>query len=140
MFLLLEHIFLLSHFVLLYMFVVSISQAAGLWLLFLLLSAPWWMSLVQVLIQASWWEPLVPVHWLIELGFVALLGRAMSSGMFRDICALRTTLGSLSLMGEAVFPPCLLFSLRYPSTGACKLSGRARYQGPNGDILESLHR
>ena len=74
------------------------------------------MSLVQVLVWASWWEPLVPVHWLVELGFIALLCRAMSSGMFRDICVLRTTLGSLSLLGKAVFPPCWLFGLRYPST------------------------
>lgn len=31
-------------------------------------------------------------------------------------------------MGVAVFPPCQLFGLRYPSTGAYKLLDEARFQ------------
>ena len=65
---------------------VSVPQAVGL----LLLSALWWVRLVQGLVQASWWEGPVPAHWWVELGLVFLVGRAVSGGVFRGGCRLRT--------------------------------------------------
>ena len=40
-------------------------------------------------------------------------------------------------MGGAGFPPCWLFGLRCPSTGACRLLGGARSQCQNGDLQDS---
>lgn len=42
-------------------------------------------------------------------------------------------------MGWAVFSPCLLFGLRYSSTGAYKLLGGLKSQCQNGDLQESSH-
>ena len=39
------------------------------------------------LVQASWLEELVPAHWWVELGFVLLVGRAISRGMSRGLWA-----------------------------------------------------
>ena len=61
------------------MFMVSFPHAAGLYFLLLLVSAPWWVRLIQGLVQASWWEGLVPAHWWVDLCLVPLVGRAMSS-------------------------------------------------------------
>ena len=42
-------------------------------------------------------------------------------------------------MDWAVFPPCLLFGLRYSSTGAYKLLGGLKSQCQSGDLQESPH-
>ena len=63
----------------------------------LLVSALWWVRLVQELVQASWWKGLVTAHWWVELDPVPLVGRARSSGMSRSGCEPRKTLGSLSV-------------------------------------------
>ena len=65
------------------MFVVCVPQATGTLFLLLLVSAPSWMNLVQELVQASWYKALVPSHWCVELGIAPLVGRAMSSDVFR---------------------------------------------------------
>ena len=54
------------------------------------------MRLVPRLVQASSCEGLVPAHWLVELGLVPLVGISMSRDVFRGICALKKTLGSIS--------------------------------------------
>ena len=118
---------------------VSVLQAAESWFIILLGSAPWWVRLVLGLVQAFWWDGLVPAHWWVELGLVPLVSRAMSRGMFRGGCELRTTLGSLSADGWGFFLPCWLFGLRCPSTGACRLLSGARSQCHNGDLWERSH-
>ena len=50
----------------------------------------------------------MPAHWCVELGLVLLVGRAVSRGMFRGICALRMTLGSLSANGWGCVPTLLV--------------------------------
>ena len=40
------------------------------------------MQLFKRLVQACWWEGLVPPDWWVELGFVPLVGRAMSRAVF----------------------------------------------------------
>ena len=42
-----------------------------------------------------------PAHWWVQLGLVALVGRAVSQGMFKGSCWLRITLGSLKLIGRS---------------------------------------
>ena len=41
----------------------------------------------------------MPAHWWVQLGLVPVVGRAMSSGVFRGGCELCTALGSLSADG-----------------------------------------
>ena len=96
-----------------------------------LVFASWWVRLVQGLLQSSWWEGLGPAPWWVELGPAPLLDRAMSRGVSRG---LRTTLGSLSVDGWGVVPPCWLFGLRCPNTGACRLLGGARSWCQNGNL------
>ena len=57
-----------------------------------------------VCVQASWWEGLVPALWLVELGLILLMGRAMPRGAFRGDCELSMTLGSLSSDGWGCVP------------------------------------
>ena len=81
LFLILEHISLPSHFVGLYVFVVSIPHATELSFFLVLESALLWVNLVQGLVRASWWEGLVPVHWWVELGLNPLW-----TGLCQGVC------------------------------------------------------
>ena len=78
---------------------VSFPQAVGSYFLLLLLSAPWWVRLVQVLVQASWLKGLVPGLWWVGLCLFPLMGRAALSHVFWGVCELSITLGSLSAKG-----------------------------------------
>ena len=49
----------------------------------------------------------MPMHWCVDLGSGLLLGSAMSRGVSRGVCGLRTSLGSLSADGW-VYVPALL--------------------------------
>ena len=97
------------------------------------------MKLVQGLAEASWWEGPVSSYWWVELGFVPLVGRAMSRGVFVGGYCVRRTLDSLSADEWVCVPPCWLFSLRSPSTRACRLLGGSKSQCQNGDLWESSH-
>lgn len=61
-----------------------------------------------------------------ELGLVAHVGRAVSRGISRSAYRLKMSLGNLSADGLGLLPPCWLFGLRYPSTGAFRLLGGAK--------------
>ena len=112
-------------------------NSVGLLFLLLLVSASWWVCLVQGLLQASWWEGLVPAHWWVEQGLIPQLGRAVSRGIFRGGAGLRVALLRLSAMHRSVFPPCWLCGLRHPSTGSCRMLGGARPQCQSNDLCES---
>ena len=58
--------------------------------------------------QASWWEGLVPAHWWVELGFVPLMGRAMSGDVFIGQLFIQKTLNSLSADGWSCVPTLLV--------------------------------
>ena len=47
----------------------------------------------------------MPVFWWVGLDLVFLVSKATSSGVFSSVCELSVILGSLSLMGGAVFLP-----------------------------------
>ena len=74
-------------------------------------------------VQTSSWERLVPAHWWVELALTPVVGRAVSWGMFRGGCALRTTLGSCSADRWGCVPTCWLSGLRHSSAGGCRLLG-----------------
>ena len=67
------------------------------------------MRLVQGLVQVSWWEGLVLAHCYVELDFVLLVGRALSSGMSRGSCVLWMPLGSPSFDGLGCVLTLLVF-------------------------------
>ena len=60
-----------------------------------LVSAPWWVRLVQRLGLAFWTAGLEPAYWWVELGLGLLVDRAVSRGG----CGLRKSLGSLAADG-----------------------------------------
>ena len=45
----------------------------------------------------------MPVFWWVGLDLIFLVGRAMSGGVFWDVCELSMILGSLSANGGFVF-------------------------------------
>ena len=84
------------------------STGHGIVVILLLVSAPWWVRLVQRLVHASWQEGLVPAHWWVELGPGPLVSRALSRDISRRGCGLRTPLGSLSADGLGCIPTLLI--------------------------------
>ena len=58
--------------------------------------------------QASRLEGLVPAHWLVKLGLVNLMGRAVTRSLVGSHCELRMTLGSLSADGWGCVPTLLI--------------------------------
>ena len=67
----------------------------------------------------------MPVFWWVELDIVPLMGRAVSGGVFWDVCELSTTLGSLSVDGWVCVPVLLVVWHEAFSTGACRQLGVA---------------
>ena len=55
----------------------------------------------------------------MELGFIPLVGRAVTRDVFWGLCELSTTLGSLSANGWCCVPVLLVFWHEASSTGAC---------------------
>ena len=89
-----------------------------------------------MLLQASWWEGLVPAHWWVQPGLVPLVGRVLSGVvLIRQLWAPENFINSLSADGWGC-APVLLFGLRHPSTGACRLLGGARSWWEDGYLQE----
>ena len=66
----------------------------------------------------------MPVFWWMKLDLVFLVGRTMSSGVFRGVCELSMILCSLSANGWGCVPVSLVVWYGVSSTIACwSLSG-----------------
>lgn len=76
----------------------------------------------------------MPTPQWVALGFV-LVGKVISTPVFRGDCELIKTLGSLSDDGAA---PSWFFGLSHPNNGACGLLGSARSPCQNGDLQKHL--
>ena len=89
---------------------VSFSQAAGSYLLLLLVSVSWWLMVVLSLFQAFSWLELA-CFWWVELRLVLLVGRPMTKVEFWDGCKLKKTLNILSSDRRGCLSILLLFGL-----------------------------
>ena len=74
----------------------------------LLVSAPWWVRLIQRLLQASWQEGPVTANWWAKVSLGPLMGKAISGGVSKGVYELRKSLGSLSAYGWGCVPTQLL--------------------------------
>ena len=61
----------------------------------------------------------MPLFWWMWLDLVFLVGRAVSGGVFWDVCELSLILGSVSANGWGCVPVLLVFWHGASSTGAC---------------------
>ena len=61
----------------------------------------------------------MPVVWWVGLDLVFLVGRAVSGGVFWDVCELSMILGSLSANGWSCVPALLVVWHRVSSIVAC---------------------
>ena len=65
---------------------------------------------------------LMYAHWWVEVGLVPLVDRTMSRDVFRGSQGLKTTFGSLSVMGQAVAWPEVSQYWSHQAVGWCQVS------------------